>query len=191
MGMGYGEDLPTSERVFLAPQHGRLVTLARPRDSLVVRKFDIIAAMNRAGIDYLFVDSVPPLLARPGETYRYAIRVKSKAGGVEFHTRQRPGRDDPLERRPAVLGGPCRHRGRPTRSDHHGDGRFGADLVAQLHHPDRGSPSAPRTAPGSARQPCVGSSFKPRANRLMLRLRAEPSSSQALRSSCAFLDECR
>jgi hypothetical protein len=81
---GYVEDLPMSERIFLAPQHGRLVTLARPRDSLVARKFDIIAAMDRAGIDYLFVDSTPPLLARPGETYRYAIQVKSKSGGVEF-----------------------------------------------------------------------------------------------------------
>jgi len=84
IGMAYGEEMSMHERVFFVPQHGRLVTLAYSRDRLVSRAFDIIAAMNRAGIDYLFVDSVPPLLAKPGGAYRYQLQVKSKTGGVKF-----------------------------------------------------------------------------------------------------------
>jgi hypothetical protein len=83
-GMGYGEDLSMHERMFFVPQHGRLVTLAHSRDRLVSRGFDIIAALNRVGIDYLFVDSVPPLIAKPGGAYRYRLQVKSKTGGVKF-----------------------------------------------------------------------------------------------------------
>jgi hypothetical protein len=81
---GFGQDLSVSERVFLAPQYGKLVTLAPSRDYIVSRAFDVIAALGRAGIDYLFIDSVPPTVVRPGQAYRYPIRVKSKAGGVKF-----------------------------------------------------------------------------------------------------------
>jgi hypothetical protein len=83
-GIGYGDVLSISERVFLAPQHERLVTLASSRDRLVSRGFDLIAALDRSGIDYLFVDSVPPLIAEPGRTYRYRIQVRSRAGGVKL-----------------------------------------------------------------------------------------------------------
>ena len=83
--MGYGENLSMHERVFLVPQHSRLVTLAQSRDRLVSRPFDIIAALNQAGIDYLFVDSVPPLIAKPGGAYRYQLQVKSKKGGINFN----------------------------------------------------------------------------------------------------------
>ena len=83
-GIGYGDVLSVSERIFLAPQHERLVTLASSRDRLVSRRFDLIAALDRAGIDYLFIDSVPPTIAEPGRTYRYRIQVRSRAGGVKF-----------------------------------------------------------------------------------------------------------
>lgn len=72
------------ERVFLVPQHGRLVTVADTRDHLVVRPFDLMAALNNAGIDYLFVDSLPVTAAHPGRAYRYPITVKSKKGGIKF-----------------------------------------------------------------------------------------------------------
>ena len=43
-----------------------------------------MAALNNAGIDYLFVDSLPVTAADPGKPYRYPITVKSKKGGVRF-----------------------------------------------------------------------------------------------------------
>ncbi len=70
--------------VFLAPQHNKLVILAPSRDRLVSRSFDIVLALNNAGIDYLFVDTSPPTLAGPGSLYRYPLQVRSKAGGVKF-----------------------------------------------------------------------------------------------------------
>ncbi len=76
--------VPLSDRMFMAPQHDKLVILAPSRDRLVSRPFDIILALNNAGIDYLFVDTIPPTLASPGSLYRYPLQVRSKAGGVKF-----------------------------------------------------------------------------------------------------------
>jgi hypothetical protein len=70
--------------VFLVPQHNRLVTVNATRDALAVRPFDIIEVLNKAGIDYLFVESLPLTTAAPGKPYRYPIVVKSKQGGVKF-----------------------------------------------------------------------------------------------------------
>jgi hypothetical protein len=72
------------DRVFLVPQHKRLVTVADTRDQLVVRPFDMLATLNKAGIDYLFVDSLPVTVADPGKPYAYPIVVQSKKGGVKF-----------------------------------------------------------------------------------------------------------
>jgi hypothetical protein len=76
--------LPWHDRVFLVPQHKRLVTVSDTRDQLVVRPFDIVATLNKAGIDYLFVDSLPVTVADPGKPYTYSIVVQSKKGGVKF-----------------------------------------------------------------------------------------------------------
>jgi len=72
------------ERVFLVPQHQRLVTVADTRDQLVVRPFDMMAMLDKAGIDYLFVESLPVTIADPGKPYRYPITVQSKKGGLKF-----------------------------------------------------------------------------------------------------------
>jgi hypothetical protein len=72
------------ERVFLVPQHQRLVTVSDTRDQLVARPFDMMETLNRAGIDYLFVDSLPATMADPGKPYQYSIVVRSKKGAVKF-----------------------------------------------------------------------------------------------------------
>jgi hypothetical protein len=76
--------LDWQQRVFLVPQCRRLVTVADTRDQLVVRPFDLMAALDRAGIDYLFVDSLPVTVADPGRPYRYPIAAQSKKGGIRF-----------------------------------------------------------------------------------------------------------
>jgi hypothetical protein len=72
------------DRVFFVPQLHKLVTLGNTGDQLYSREVDVISAMNRAGVDYLFIESVPPLLARPGRAYRYQIKVRSRAGEIKF-----------------------------------------------------------------------------------------------------------
>jgi len=76
--------LDWQQRVFLVPQCQRLVTVADTRDQLVVRPFDLMEALDRAGIDFLFVDSLPVTVADPGKPYRYPITVQSKKGGIKF-----------------------------------------------------------------------------------------------------------
>ena len=82
---GTAGTLEWHERIFLVPQHQRLVTVADTRDQLVVRPFDMMATLDRAGIDYLFVESLPVTAADPGKPYRYPIEVQSKKGGVKFN----------------------------------------------------------------------------------------------------------
>ena len=76
--------LPWHERVFLVPQHERLITLAESRDKLIARPFDMMDTLDKAGIDYLFVDTVPVTTADPGKKYSYRMYVQSKKGGVKF-----------------------------------------------------------------------------------------------------------
>ena len=76
--------LEWQERIFLVPQHQRLVTVADTRDQLVIRPFDMVETLEHAGIDYLFVDSLPVTVADPGKVYQYPIVVQSKKGGIKF-----------------------------------------------------------------------------------------------------------
>jgi hypothetical protein len=61
---------------------GQLIAVIdKTNDKLVLHKFDLLAALDRAGVDYLLVTSRPPA-ARPGAPFKYAPEVKSKRGGV-------------------------------------------------------------------------------------------------------------
>ena len=61
-----------------------IITIAQTKDELLLRHFDLIEAMNKAGIDYLFVNSAPPSTATRGRLYIYQLDVKSKRGGVNY-----------------------------------------------------------------------------------------------------------
>lgn len=67
-----------SQSLFFSPRTAKLVTLPRTRDRLLLRKFDLVAELKRAGIDYLYVDSVPPTTAEAGKPYEYQISVTCK-----------------------------------------------------------------------------------------------------------------
>ena len=81
---GTSASLQWHERIFLVPQHDRLVTLNESRDKLLVRPFDIVEVLDKSGADYLFVESLPVTVADPGKAYEYRIFVQSKNGGVKL-----------------------------------------------------------------------------------------------------------
>ena len=73
--------LPMAQRVHLIPALGKLVTLGGAGDELIVRPFDLTAALAAEGGDYLFVASSPPSTALRGAEYSYAMKVRSKEAG--------------------------------------------------------------------------------------------------------------
>jgi S1-C subfamily serine protease len=83
-------DFTLDKRVHFFPTANLLVTIPTTNDALVLRKFDVIDALNKSGIDYLFVSSTPITTAHKGELYRYPLEVKSKRGGVSFKLESGP-----------------------------------------------------------------------------------------------------
>lgn len=81
----WGRDkLSIEKRLIFLPTANLFVTLSDSHTALVLRRFDIMAAMDRAQIDYLFVSSDPERIAKRGKQYRYAIETKSRRGGVQY-----------------------------------------------------------------------------------------------------------
>jgi len=74
--------LAIDKRIHFFPAANLLVTIPPARDRLVLRKLDLTAALEKAGIDYLYVASLPPATAERGGTLTYQIEVKSRRGGV-------------------------------------------------------------------------------------------------------------
>ena len=81
----WGRDkLSLEKRLVFLPAANLIVTLADNRTSLVLRRFDLMEALNKADVDYLFVSSSPERRAKPGQHYRYAIETKSRQGGLQY-----------------------------------------------------------------------------------------------------------
>ena len=70
--------------ILFAPAANLLVTLADDHSRLVLRRLNILDALEKAGIDYLFVASLPERHAVRGKRYTYQLAVKSKRGGVRY-----------------------------------------------------------------------------------------------------------
>ena len=77
-----GGPLSIDKRIHFFPTANLLVNIPATRDQLVLRRLEVTAALEKAGIDYLYVSSLPPATASPGSTLTYAIAVKSRRGGV-------------------------------------------------------------------------------------------------------------
>jgi hypothetical protein len=85
-GQQYGfrpEGLPVEKRIHFFPSANLILTVGDTRDQLVLRRFVVTDALDKAGIDYLFVASTPPRVALKGQPYTYQPDVKSKRGGVK------------------------------------------------------------------------------------------------------------
>lgn len=82
--IGHGAVLPLPQRILLIPKAKVLVTVGEGRNRLVLRRFDLNEALEKEGIDYLFVESTPLRVATRGIAYRYPIQVRSRKGQVKF-----------------------------------------------------------------------------------------------------------
>jgi serine protease Do len=60
------------------------------REEIVLRKFDLADAIVASGVDYLYVDSVPPIEAIKGSTFSYQVSVKAKHPGINFKLESGP-----------------------------------------------------------------------------------------------------
>jgi hypothetical protein len=78
------EGLPFEKRIHFFPNANLILTVTDTRDELVLRRFVITDALDKAGIDYLFADSTPPRVAVKGQVYQYQPEIKSKRGGVKI-----------------------------------------------------------------------------------------------------------
>jgi hypothetical protein len=82
--------LTLDKRIVFAPAAGHLVFLPYSNDRLIQRKFDLKAALDRTGKDYLLVVSNPPLRARSGDRWNYRIETLQKHGPAEFKLEKAP-----------------------------------------------------------------------------------------------------
>jgi len=78
------DPLKLDKRIHYILQAGVLITIPRTNDALKLRSFDVVAALKESGIDYLFVQSIPPAKTHRGALYRYRIETRSLAGGVRY-----------------------------------------------------------------------------------------------------------
>lgn len=81
-----GNDL----RFSLIPSAKVLVVLAPTNDKLQLYPFDLDAALEKSGKDYLLVEPLPPTPAVRGETFAQALAVRSKKGGVKVKLESGP-----------------------------------------------------------------------------------------------------
>ena len=58
------EAFGADRRIFLIPSAKVLITIPETNDRLVLHRFDLDAALDKSGVDYLFVMSEPPSGAR-------------------------------------------------------------------------------------------------------------------------------
>jgi S1-C subfamily serine protease len=79
-----GEALPLEKRIHFIPNANVILTVTDARDELRLRRFVVTDALDKAGIDYLFVASTPPRAAAKGQDYLYEPEIKSKRGGVKL-----------------------------------------------------------------------------------------------------------
>jgi hypothetical protein len=76
-------DFTQDKRVLFCPEGKLIAILPRSNDRLVLHRFDIDAALEKADVDYLFIVSRPPATAYKGAALDYTLQVKSKKGGVK------------------------------------------------------------------------------------------------------------
>jgi hypothetical protein len=84
------EEFGFDQRFHFIPEARLLVTIPTTNDRLVLYRFDVDEALEKAGIDYLLVTSDPPRSARKGQTFAYELAVKAKRGPVKFKLESGP-----------------------------------------------------------------------------------------------------
>jgi WD40 repeat protein len=88
--MAARDRLTGDKRIHFIPSAKVIVTIPDASDRVVLHRFDVEEALEKSGIEYLFVASQPPLRAKTGTTYRYQLAVKSKKGGIKYGVESGP-----------------------------------------------------------------------------------------------------
>lgn len=87
----YDRSLLTPDKRFhFVPSAKLLVMIPASNDQLLLRRVDVDEALEKSGIDYLFVTSQAPTAARKGTTLDYQLVVRSKKGGLTYKVESGP-----------------------------------------------------------------------------------------------------
>jgi hypothetical protein len=73
------------KRIYFIPRAKVIVVFPDGNDRLELYPFDVEAALEKSGLDYLLVSSRPTTTAKRGAEYTYQITAKSKKGDVKYH----------------------------------------------------------------------------------------------------------
>jgi S1-C subfamily serine protease len=82
--------LGIDRRIHFIPEARLLVVLPGTNDKLVLYKLDVDQALEKAGLDYLFVTTAAPEAAAKGQPFAYQVGVKSRKGGVTYRLDSAP-----------------------------------------------------------------------------------------------------
>lgn len=82
--------LTLDKRITFAPAAGHLVFLPPASDRLIQRQFDLTAAFEKSGRDYLQVLSTPPVNAKAGAQWEYRLTTLAKHSPLKFQLEKSP-----------------------------------------------------------------------------------------------------
>jgi hypothetical protein len=88
---GEGKSLLTLDRrICFAPALDHILFVPHSNDRIVQRKFDLKAAMDASGEDYLMLVSVPPTRAKAGTAWEYQLKTVAKNGPMKYELPKAP-----------------------------------------------------------------------------------------------------
>jgi hypothetical protein len=73
------------KRYHLVPQLRLLAIIPSSCDRVLIYPVDIERSLRTQGVDFLFVDSIPPALATRGGAFLYRLSVRTSAENVSYH----------------------------------------------------------------------------------------------------------
>jgi hypothetical protein len=85
-----GDSQPFDRHMVLIPDAQLLVVIPASKDKLLLYRLSVDQLLEKAEVDYLFVQSQPVRRAEKGSTYAYPVAVRSKKGGVKMKLESGP-----------------------------------------------------------------------------------------------------
>src|SRR5207253_4778395 len=76
--------LPPEQRIFFIPRANAIAAIGEGNNQILLRRFNVMEALEKAGIDYLFVTSTSPPNGARGMVYQYTMQAASKRGSVKY-----------------------------------------------------------------------------------------------------------
>lgn len=83
-------DFTIDKRVHFIMQANQLVTIPFTNDRLIVQPFNLRETLDKAGLEYFYISTMPGRQFVPGKTFRYAAAAESSKAGVQFELSSGP-----------------------------------------------------------------------------------------------------